>query len=298
METICVPGSEIFSGAMHSKDGYHWIFRGPENEFRVPSHMGQGYALHYHDFYEMIFVLKGSGTFQTPEGICDVRRGDVVLNNLFVPHAILADPVEGYERFSLCMDPSLLLSFCSSDVNLLDIFTPNEGRSPVLHLTENQYEKCSRVIEQFRLSRQQHGQQLLERALAQQLLAYLYEMCYVGLRMDGREAQQVATVARVMEYINGHLSEELPLERLAQEANYSVYHTCKLFKRLTGRTLTSYILEKRMEGAARAILEGEPITSAAQSVGFHNYSYFYKAFRKTMGLGPAEFRDRSLAVKL
>lgn len=53
-----------------------------------------------------------------------------------------------------------------------------------------------------------------------------------------------------------------------------------LFKNVTGSSLVSYIIEKRIARARQLMYEDLEITEIAERVGYHNYSNFYKAFKK------------------
>lgn len=97
-------------------------------------------------------------------------------------------------------------------------------------------------------------------------------------------------VAELVDFINAHLNEDLSLERLAHEVNYSEYYICRIFKKITNYTLTNYIIEKRISKAAYFLKGDLPISKVAENVGFNNYSYFYKTFRKMMGTSPVDYR--------
>lgn len=60
----------------------------------------------------------------------------------------------------------------------------------------------------------------------------------------------------------------------------------------TAKILTNYIQEKRIEEASCLIRGGLPINQAAEQVGFNNYSYFYKTFKKIIGCNPTDYQAR------
>ena len=70
------------------------------------------------------------------------------------------------------------------------------------------------------------------------------------------------------------------------------YYVSRLFRKISGKTLTNYIQEKRIEEASCLIRGGLPINQAAEQVGFNNYSYFYKTFKKIIGCNPADYQAR------
>ena len=196
-----------------------------------------------------------------------------------------------YERFSMSINLSLLISFSTSHSNLLDVFHECSERHPVYHLNDDALKKYLIVLDEFRKVRLNQGKDILEKALLHQILAYIYSDCYTGDHVNEKEAQHAVIMARLFKYINRNLNREISLEDLAKEVNYSEYYVSRLFKKESGKTITGYIQEKRIEEAAHLIRTQVPINQAAEQVGFNNYSYFYKTFRKIIGKSPAEYQE-------
>lgn len=273
---IFMSKADTFSG------DYSFTFRNAHNEYHA--------GLHYHDFYEFVIYLGNAGSFFIDNTSYDLHRGDIVLISMFTPHTLRYDPDSSYECFSVSIDPQLLLSFSSESSNILDIFLSDNEHYPVFHLDETSFAQYSRLLERMRGRGLQHGNEIYQRALLHQLCAFLYDDCYNGSHYDSTEAQYIALVAHLIQYINNHLGEDLSLEVLAKECNYSIFHLCKIFKKVTQKTLNNYIIEKRLERVAKLLTTTLPISRIAENTGFHNYSYFYKAFCKVYGQSPIEYR--------
>lgn len=271
------------------EDDYDCILRNPQNEFNA--------GLHYHDFYECVLYLGNAGVFQIDDHEYLVRRGDIVLIDMFKPHTLLYNKNVNYERFSMSINLSLLISFSTSRSNLLDVFHECNERDPVYHLNDEALKKYLVVLEKFREVRLTQGKDILEKAMLHQILAYIYSDCYTGSHVNEKEAQHAAIMAKLFKYINKHLSEDMSLEDLAREVNYSEYYVSRLFKSISGKTITNYIQEKRIEEAAGMIRGHVPINQAAEQVGFNNYSYFYKTFKKLLGKSPAEYQEEFAGVQ-
>lgn len=89
------------------------------------------------------------------------------------------------------------------------------------------------------------------------------------------------------EYNNPMLS----LNYIAETLNFSVSYICILYKRCRGKTINQYITEYRVEKAKKYLRESKKtIKSIAQSVGFTDWNYFIKVFKKETGLTPGEYR--------
>lgn len=277
MEAKFLSHSSLYQG------DYNCLFRTPKNEF--PS------GLHYHDFYEIVVYLGTAGIFQINGNEYLIRRGDIALINMFDPHTLVYNKNTHYERFSISITPSLLLSFNTSRSNLLDIFSRESQNYPIFHVDGKCFDKYLSLLHQFD-QKPAHGQDIYEKALLHQLASYLFSDCYDGIHFDNTDSRHVAIVAELVDFINSHLSENLSLDRLAQEVNYSEYYICRIFKKVTKYTLTNYIVEKRIEKAAHYLKSSMSINKVAENVGFNNYSYFYKTFSKYMGSSPLEYRKR------
>ena len=77
-----------------------------------------------------------------------------------------------------------------------------------------------------------------------------------------------------------NLSNDISLDRLANEFYVSKYHLCSIFKKFTGLTIGEYTTQKRLSMADDLVKEGESLSDAALKAGFKNYSSFYKAYKK------------------
>ena len=275
-DSIFLSQSSLFEG------DYHCILHSPKNEFTS--------VAHYLDFYEVVIYLGNAGVFHIEGSEYLVRRGDIVLIDMFKPHALVANKNSYYERFSVSINLNLLIAYSTSRSNLLDIFHKCSSRHPIYHLTEQELQKYLRLMDEFSKIKLSTGQDILEKALVHQMLSYIYSDCYSGEHADATDSRHMAIVSQLLRYINRNLSNEFTLAELAAEVNYSEYYICRLFKKMTGKTLTTYIQEKRIHEAACLLRSYDSINQAAEQVGFNNYSYFYKTFKKFMGCGPAEYQ--------
>lgn len=208
---------------------------------------------------------------------------------MFEPHVLLYNRRTPYERYLVNVNPSLLLSFSTPRSNLLNLFSLQNKNYPVFHADEYTLGRYRAVMVPYFHATQELGQDLYEQALLYQLLALLYADCYDGDHVDTVASRHEATVATLLDYIRENLDGDLSLTVLADIANYSEYHLCKIFKNVTHYTLNQYILEKRISRAMKNLAAGTGPKIAAELSGFGNYSNFYKCFRKYTGMGPQDY---------
>jgi len=100
---------------------------------------------------------------------------------------------------------------------------------------------------------------------------------------------------RVLDFIEVHFSEDLPVKRIAQEVCLSPSRLIHRMRREYNTTLGSCIVRVRME-KAKALLRDTDISigAIAQDVGYRDQSHFTRIFRKHVGFTPKAYRDASL----
>jgi len=98
-------------------------------------------------------------------------------------------------------------------------------------------------------------------------------------------------VRTIMKYVHLHLGERITLEDIGRETFFSPIYCDTLFKKETGRSIIDYTIEKRIDEAKRLLLEGAvPLSDIAEHLGFHDYNYFSRVFKKRSGYTPSAYR--------
>ena len=92
--------------------------------------------------------------------------------------------------------------------------------------------------------------------------------------------------ARVLAYVDENIDKDVSLDALAKIFFVSKYYLCRAFKRYSGTSVHSYVNRKRVLYAKQLIEGGETASGAAYRVGFGDYSAFYRAYVKILGVSP------------
>lgn len=105
----------------------------------------------------------------------------------------------------------------------------------------------------------------------------------------------IASVNRVIDYIQANLSEALSLKQLSQIACYSKFHFNRIFSAYMGESVYQYIKRVRLEKSAELLQANakKSITDIALMCGFENSSSFTKSFKKHFTMTPTEWRDNA-----
>jgi AraC family transcriptional regulator len=101
-----------------------------------------------------------------------------------------------------------------------------------------------------------------------------------------------AEMSRLRELIADELEHDLSVERLAAEVGRSPYHFLRMFKADFERTPHAYVIEQRVNAAAR-LLRADPVRSIADiagECGFASQAHLTESFHKRMGTTPGRWR--------
>ena len=93
-------------------------------------------------------------------------------------------------------------------------------------------------------------------------------------------------------YIDQHYFEDLSLSYLAKKFGVESSYFSRTFRQEMGENLMLYIAGKRMEKAGELISSSDvSLTEIAFMVGYDDYAYFNRVFRKNYGKSPREYRN-------
>jgi len=110
--------------------------------------------------------------------------------------------------------------------------------------------------------------------------------------MDGLLRQLIKTVRRRL-----RSDEEVSVEAVTKELGYTRQYISGRFHRLTGRMLSHFLKEKRLEKAARLLKGGNMrVSQIARRCGFDSENYFRQQFRQLFGMSPRQFRSASMGT--
>lgn len=104
-------------------------------------------------------------------------------------------------------------------------------------------------------------------------------------------AEEERPIAAMTRYMQAHLAGEVSLNLLAEEFHLSSQYISQLFKSEIGVNFLTYLTNLRMERAKKLLLSTAlPVSEVAEQSGYGDYRVFTKAFKKSEGVTPSQYR--------
>lgn len=100
-------------------------------------------------------------------------------------------------------------------------------------------------------------------------------------------------IEKALEYINNHYDSDISLNFLAEKVGLNPSYLSRSFSRETGENFIDYLTKVRIEKSKQLLLKGIKAVEVAEKVGYPNYTYFSKLFKKVVGVNPSEFVDEN-----
>lgn len=259
---------------------------------------GKNVPIHWHNDLEINLIREGEAVFQVYQKSYRVRTGEGFLLNRNVPHSCSSPGNEHVRYSTILVRPDFLYGDFGSDVER-KCFQPflQNSAIPCIYLTgfdENGKEilqKLNQVEEAFdrkRFCYELKIKGLLCEAFAMILYGHKQELT----KFVPANLQELERLEKMLNYLNMHFTEVISLQDLADQVHLSREVCCRLFKKMTGKTITGYLEEYRVNKSFSLVQSGQySMTQITEMVGFSNPSRFASAFRKRFGCNPGEYNS-------
>lgn len=219
-------------------------------------------------YYDLSFVLKGSLTYRI--------NGKKV--TLFENDAILLPPGTHRSREPLS-EPSKFVCF-NFDIN------EQKSLSLPMYMPKIINTNIRKIISGFT-----PNHILPDGHSREEVTVILNYVLYELINSFNAESHN-GYVEKAISFINTHLSEKISLNSVSEHLKLSKEYTSALFKKEMGIGITDYINKRKMLYAKEMLdsAESTSLPEIAESLGFDNYYYFSRLFKKHFGLSPMQYK--------
>lgn len=247
--------------------------------------------LHSHNFYEVLYCHSAGDTEYLVEAErYRLQRGDVVMVPPGVSHRPLMPEqmTEPYRRDVLWISPELIDQL---EENLSPRQRMSSQESRLLRTAGTRWEFVGELfrngVREF--EGQEPGWEEIVLGNTLQILVYL-RRALLDRSAAPLTAEKPELLDQVLAYVEEHLAEKITLGDIAKHFWVSQSTISQVFRNKMGVSFYRCVTQRRLIAAKTLIIEGMPLESVGQRVGFSDYSSFYRAFKQEFGISPRQFR--------
>lgn len=97
---------------------------------------------------------------------------------------------------------------------------------------------------------------------------------------------------KIRRFLKTHLNDKFTLKDISDQIGYSPNYCDSLFKKKTGFAIMDYVIRERIEQAKGLLAENVlSLKEISETIGFDDYNYFSRAFKKRTGYSPLKYKS-------
>ena len=252
--------------------------------------------MHIHDCYEIYYSISGGKQFLIDNRFYTIEPGDIFIINQYESHKITQVDKMVHERIVLSIHPEYTKRLSTAETDLDACFSARPVNfSHKISLTKEQQNRFLYYINKITKA-EGFGHDIIEQTAFMELMVMLHAAFRTSHAKEPAGTyiynQQVDDI---LAYININIASPITIEQLSKEFYLSESYICRIFKSATGTTINKYINARRISIAKSLLSSGVGVTEAYEKSGFTDYSNFFKAFTKAVGISPKKYAQCSVS---
>lgn len=254
-------------------------------------------TFHYHNFYELLYVLEGEYSSMVEDRCYRLRKGDFLLINQNIMHKYQYEEGkhDSSKRIILWITPQMLANLSGTGPDLSACF--GMGGYCAYHFPIYYEEMLQSYLLKLAMTKMQESpdpemKKQMDKGLLTLFFTYLNVLCEKEEYLfSGEDLISHPLVEQVSAFVEEHMAEKITVDMLADSAHMSKYYFLRKFKEITGVTVHTFVTSKRLIKACEALKNGASVQESCQASGFTEYTVFLRNFRETYGVSPGKYRE-------
>jgi len=251
-------------------------------------------ATHTHDFVEIVYIVAGEGIETINDISHHVRRGDMLFINYNSTHKV--EPIDNFSYINICFLPEIVGERIITRENAFDLLSltavddiRHEYGADIITFAGEE-RRCIETI-LFDMVSEFSSSLPERRAVLESYMNILVAKILRKWKTKSPGECKDSMWQELSQYIESNLDKRLTLDTLANKCFYNPSYFSRIFKERYGTTLVDHITKERVRLAAKLLSEsGLSADRIAEKCGFGDRTSLYRAFTKTYGMSPAEYR--------
>ncbi|MGF7138773.1 AraC family transcriptional regulator [Roseimarinus sediminis] len=279
--------------------------------FSSPGRVGQQYQIevfdakrhfqvsypHRHDFFEVLFLLEGSGLHVIDNNEYEIEPPCVFFLSPGQAHKLkLSHDIYGY---IFIFTPDFYLINKSNQNRLIEFpfFYSLEQTNPPVHLTE---EKDVEFLRQLFLKGidESGKEESVSLELLRSILDLLLTFCASVYPVDDHlknKGKGHLLVKKFYQLVEQHIKSNLGVANFAAMLAVTPNHLTQTIRQLTGQTSNEIIKAKQLLEIKRLLVHSSlSVSEIAHHMNFPDQSYFTRFFKRETGITPVAYRNASI----
>ena len=239
---------------------------------------------HFHETYEMYYLIEGKRRYVIEDKIYDIYPGDMILIPEMVSHKVWNSPDTQADEYHA----RFLLTPKKEDIP--EIFLPCFD-TPFYHLTQTERKVILNCFED--LQRNQKKDEYTAYYNHANLIKILHTLAKnkATTKLNSHFTQTDIRMQEAATYIKNHCDQALTLEKVASRYGFTKEYFSTIFKEITGFGVNEYLNQMRIAKSINLLTTTTlSIMEISNQCGFNDSNYFSAVFKKITGMPPQKFR--------
>ena len=247
-----------------------------------------------HSGFEVLQVWNDRGYVLIDDTLYPMAKGYVYFINGNEPHSTNPLRKETYTRSKIVFSPGYLWDRLDAlgMADLLRVFYRSpEPDSRIFRLSGEQAAVIDRIFQEMNLYpfKDKNTREAYLAIQLMKLLLLIQSFSQPDHRADSPSPGNVH-VRRMIAHIKDNFS-NFDLGILCSQIHISKSYACRVFKRITGKTIHEYVKACRVSHAKMCLLTtDDPVSKIGADSGYPSFSLFSQAFREVTGMTPSDYR--------
>lgn len=244
---------------------------------------------HFHNFYELYYLVSGDISYFIEDNVYTVKKGDVVLlppKSLHKTHTAHAVKNPAHKRILIYFKKEFVKEFLCHNPSLLDFFA-----NRIISVPVQKQQRIEQLLLSLSNEYQNKADTVMLKSLMGELLTILGRYSQKDEGFDIINTEKNDKILNIVRYINSDYSADISLDLLSKKFYMCPSYLSRSFKKVTGFTYIEYLNKVRIKHSADLLLNTtKNVTDVALSSGFSSVNHFCKIFKSTFGVSPLYYR--------